>query len=69
MVHVWNAVELNPAQFLGLGPCTLQTTSGPVSYPVCSTSTNIDQRRLLNLINPQANLSYVTQFDDGGTQH
>ena len=69
MLHIWNAVELNPAQFLGTGPCTLQTTSGPVSYPTCSTSTNIDQRRLLNLINPQANLSYVTQFDDGGTQN
>jgi len=69
MIHVWNAVELNPAIFLGLGPCTLQATTGPVSYPVCSTSANIDQRRRLNLINPQANLSYVTQFDDGGTQN
>jgi hypothetical protein len=68
IAHIWNAIELNPAQFLGLGPCTLQTATGPVSYPVCSTAQNVNQRRLLNLANPQANLGYMTQYDDGGTQ-
>ena len=68
IIHVWNALELNPAQFLGLGPCTLNTATGPVSYPVCSTPSNINQRRILNLANPQANLGYITQYDDGGTQ-
>ena len=34
IIHIWNAIELNPAQFLGLGPCTLNTATGPVSYPV-----------------------------------
>ena len=57
IAHIWNAIELNPAQFLGLGPCTLQTATGPVSYPVCSTAQNVNQRRLLNLANPQANLN------------
>jgi hypothetical protein len=39
-----------------------------VSYPVCTAANNIDDRRLLNLANPQASLGYVTQYDDGGTQ-
>jgi hypothetical protein len=69
IAHVWNAIELNPAQFLGLSPCTLNTAGGPVSYLVCSTLANVNQRRILNLANPQANLGYLTQYDDGGTQH
>ncbi|PYS46768.1 MAG: hypothetical protein DMG13_29330 [Acidobacteria bacterium] len=69
ITHVWNAIELNPAQFLGLTPCTLNTAAGPVSYPVCSTAGNVNQRRLLNLANPSANLGYLTQYDDGGTQN
>jgi carboxypeptidase family protein len=67
LTHIWNALELNPALFLGIGPCTLNTATGPVSYPVCSTASNVNQRRLLNLANPQANLGYLTQYDDGGT--
>jgi carboxypeptidase family protein/TonB-dependent receptor-like protein len=69
ILHVWNAIELNPAQFLGLRPCTLTTATGPVSYPVCSTLANINQRRRFNLANPQANLGFLTQYDDGGTQN
>jgi hypothetical protein len=68
MLHIWNSVELNPAWFLGTGPCTLQTANGPVSYPVCSTTANIDQRRVLNLGNPSVPLGYLTQYDDGGSQ-
>jgi hypothetical protein len=68
ITHIWNAIELNPALYLGLGSCTLNTATGPVSYPVCSTLANINQRRVLNLANPQANLGYLTQYDDGGTQ-
>jgi carboxypeptidase family protein len=68
IIHVWNAIELNPAANLGSGPCTLNTASGPVSYPVCTTASNVNQRRILNLANPNANLGYVTQYDDGGTQ-
>jgi hypothetical protein len=65
---VWAQFELNPGQWLGTGPCTLNTASGRVSYPVCSTAGNVNQRRLLNLSNPSANLGYVTQYDDGGPQ-
>jgi hypothetical protein len=68
VLHIWNSIELNPAWFLGTGPCTLQTASGPVSYPVCSTTANIEQRRVLNLGNPSVPLGFLTQYDDGGTQ-
>jgi hypothetical protein len=68
LIHVWAQLELNPGQWLGTGPCTLNTASGPVTYPVCSTASNLNQRRLLNLKNPNANLGYVTQYDDGATQ-
>src|SRR5438309_1080569 len=68
IIHIQNATELNPAQFLGLGQCILNTASGPVSYPVCSTAGNVNQRRILNLANPQANLGYLTSYDAGGTQ-
>ena len=66
--HVWNAVELNPAQFIP-GQCAAGqyglTAPGP-----CSNSGNVNQRRLLYLTNPSAaqNLAYLTQYDDGGTQ-
>ena len=69
IIHIWNAVELNPAVYIpgncvagqyGLtaaGPCTTNTTA------------NITARRVLNLENPTAApIGYVTQYDDGGTQ-
>ena len=51
-VHEDHGHEGNPGVYLGLGPCTLQTVTGPVSYPVCSTVANENQRRLLSLENP-----------------
>src|SRR5262245_1895763 len=70
-IHMWTLVELNPAIFLGTGPCMLNTATGLVSYPVCSTTGNTNQRRRLNLQNPIAaqNISYLTDFDDGATQN
>ena len=68
LIHLWAQFELNPPQWLGLGPCTLNTGTGPVFYPVCSTAANENQRRILNLANPAANFGYITQYDDGGTQ-
>jgi hypothetical protein len=66
LTHIWNAIELNPAQYIG-GTCTAGqyglTAPGP-----CSTSSNVNQRRILNLYNPAASLGYMTQYDDGGTQ-
>src|SRR5215469_16997744 len=46
--HSWDSTQLNPPQFLGLGPCTL----AGVSYPTCSTTANYDQRRTLSLLSP-----------------
>ena len=41
--RLWYQVALNPGIFMGLGPCTLHG----VSYPVCSTNANLNQRRVL----------------------
>jgi hypothetical protein len=61
--------SINPAVFLGLGPCTLQTVTGPVSYTTCSTTGNQNARRVLSLINPVQGQYYagVGNVDDGGT--
>ena len=68
-VHLVSAAQVNPAVFLGLGACTIQGPNGPVSYPVCSTTGNTNQRRLLYLQNPGQGQYYagVNQLDDGGT--
>ncbi len=69
-IHMLTSVELNAPQFLGLGACTINTATGPVNYPVCSTQANENQRRALSLLNPVAsqNVGFVTQYDDGATQ-
>src|SRR3989442_10686977 len=43
--HMWTLQQLNPSVFLGLEPCTL----GGVQYATCSTTSNNDARRQLNL--------------------
>jgi hypothetical protein len=68
IVNLMNAIELNPARNLGFAPCTLQTPTGAVSYPVCTTAGNINQRRLLNLANPAVSLGYITSYADVGWQ-
>ena len=50
--RLWAQTALNPGVFLGLGPCTLNTATGPRSYPVCSTNANLNQRRVLSLQDP-----------------
>jgi len=47
--HLWAQVALNPGVFLGLGPCVING----VSYTMCSTNPNLNQRRLLSLENPR----------------
>src|ERR1019366_2699325 len=68
-IHLISNENINQAVFLGLGPCSIQTASGPVSYPVCSTTGNQNQRRILSLQNPAQGQYYsgVGVFDDGGT--
>ena len=66
ITHIWNAVELNPGVYIP-GSCSAGqyglTAAGP-----CTQASNINQRRVLNLANPGTQLSYITQYDDGGTQ-
>jgi hypothetical protein len=69
ITHVWNAVELNPDEYIP-GNCVAGqyglTAAGPCTS---TTSANILARRVLNLAHPTANpLGYLTQYDDGGTQ-
>ena len=68
-IHLVSSENINPAVFLGLGPCTIQTASGPVDYPVCSTTANQQNRRLLSLANPAIGQYYSSLgfIDDGGT--
>jgi Carboxypeptidase regulatory-like domain len=64
-MHIWTQNSINPAQFLGLDPCTING----VSYATCSTTTNTDARRILTLERPQdgAKIGPLAEFDDGGT--
>ena len=69
LIHTWTAIDLNPGQFIP-GNCVAGqyglTAAGP-----CSQLGNINQRRLLNLVNPAAAgtvIGTMTNMDDGGTQ-
>ena len=62
--HLWSNQQINPAVFLGLGPCTLNG----VQYATCSTTANTDQRRRFSLENPGAQgYGFVNHLDTGGT--
>jgi len=43
--RLWTQIQQNPAVFLGTGPCTLRG----VTYAVCSTTANLNERRVLTL--------------------
>jgi hypothetical protein len=62
--HVWSLRQLNPAVFLGLGPCTLHG----VQYSTCSTTANQNQRRRLSLENyaKAQKVSFISTVDSGG---
>ncbi len=62
LIHTWSHIDLNPAQFIA-GNCA-EGQYGLTAAGPCSTSSNINQRRILN--NPL--IGSVTQTDDGGTQ-
>ena len=63
--HIVTEDQTNAATFLGLGPCTLNG----VSYPVCSTTANTNQRRPYVTANPTQGGYYalMSYIDDGGT--
>jgi Carboxypeptidase regulatory-like domain len=57
--RLWAQKALNPAIYMGLGPCTIQG----VSYTVCSTTANTNQRRVLNTVNPAA-AAFIGALDE-----
>ncbi len=72
IIHVVNAVELNPAIYIP-GNCSAGqyglTAAAVAKNPACTQAANVNQRRILNLANPTAlPLGDITQYDDGGTQ-
>ena len=64
--RLWGGVHINPAVFMGTGPCTING----VNYATCTTDANLNQRRVLFTENPVlgSGLSYVNRIDDVGTQ-
>lgn len=73
-IHLVTSTALNPAVYLGLGPCTLNTVNAagqivPQNYSTCSTIGNQNFRRALFLQNPQQGAYYgsVAQALDSGT--
>ncbi len=72
-IHLGTSENINPAVFLGLGPCTLNVVGAngvvPTNYSTCSTTANQNQRRTLYLQNPQAGQYYsgIGSYDPGGT--
>jgi hypothetical protein len=65
VMHLWGLTAINPAVFLGLGPCTLDG----VVYPTCSTTANTDARRILSLERPRDGdkIGLLGSIDDGAT--
>jgi hypothetical protein len=47
----WNVRSLNQGVFLGNGPCTLETETGPRNFPNCTTQQNLNFRRKLTMQN------------------
>jgi hypothetical protein len=73
-IHLGTSEPLNPAVFLGLGPCTLMVANTaaqvtPTNYSTCSTTANQNQRRVFYLQNPLAGQYYsgIGAYDPGGT--
>jgi hypothetical protein len=64
--RIWAQVQRNPGVFLGTGPCTL----AGVSYPTCTTTANLNQRRTLSLENAQASrlIGSIERHEAVGTQ-
>ena len=64
--HLWAEVGLNPGVFLGLGPCVING----VSFTVCSTNANLNQRRKFSLENfrQAGGLGFVDMHNSVGWQ-
>jgi hypothetical protein len=64
--RLWGALQINPGVFMGLGPCTING----VAYPSCTTTANLNQRRVLILENPAVGQFYgaLDRHSDVGQQ-
>jgi hypothetical protein len=67
-IHLWDNVEYNPGIYIP-GNC-VAGQYGLKAAGLCSTTGNLNQRRLLYISDPvkSLNISNLTAFDDGGTQ-
>ena len=69
LIHLWDALELNPALYI---PGTCAAGQYGLTAPgLCSQLSNVNQRRLLGLTNPQGAgtiLGSMDSFDTSGTQ-
>jgi hypothetical protein len=68
--RLWGLQALNPAVFMGTGPCTLNTPTGPRNFSVCTTAATRDFRRTLYLANPEEGqlIGALDRHTDAGTQ-
>jgi hypothetical protein len=65
--HIWITHEIDPAQYMGTGACTI----AGISYTTCSTTSNTNERRLLYVANPALGKYYasIDTMDDGAVAH
>jgi hypothetical protein len=68
-VNLWDVVTGNPGVFLGTGPCTLNSATGPRAVAVCSSNATLDLRRELTIADPVKGqyIGFLDYFTDHGT--
>ena len=69
-IHMISGEDINPAVFLGLGPCTIQTATGPVNYSTLLHNGESAKPARPALAKPGSKASTtrgIGTVDDGGT--
>jgi hypothetical protein len=67
--NLWDVVTGNPGLVLGTGPCTLNSPTGPQTFPNCNNAP-LDLRRELSVANYSTGrfIGFLDYFTDHGTQ-